>query len=126
MFPPAATLLFTSGTFSLGSTANIAGAGTVILSNSTFNFNSNSVSLAGPISMTGGTLNGPGALTLNAPFSWSGGTIAVNTGAHFGLTLAGARHRLPLQRHPPPMGSPQTAPSAPAAISTSLSNPVPN
>jgi fibronectin-binding autotransporter adhesin len=85
-----ATLAFNGGTYNFASSATTTGAGTAAFNTGTFNFGANAVTLASPVSITGGTFNGTtGSLTTSGMLTWSAGTLAVTTKAKGGLTLAG-------------------------------------
>ena len=71
-----ATLRFGGGTHILEAGTSFTGSGTVQLSAGTLTLNS-AVSSAADTTFTlsAGTLNGPGALTLNGPLNWTGGSM---------------------------------------------------
>jgi hypothetical protein len=71
-----ATLRFGGGTHILEAGTSLTGSGTVQLSAGTLTLNS-AVSSASDTTFTlsAGTLNGPGALTLNGPLNWTGGSM---------------------------------------------------
>ncbi len=69
------TLNFGGGTYTLASGASLTGSGTVSLSGGTLAVATGAVNLPN-LTVTGGTLDGPGTATI-AAFTQSGGTIAI-------------------------------------------------
>ena len=74
-----AVLDFSGGTHNLSAGCWLAGSGTIRLSAATLNVNGPCAGAPSVVmSMTGGTLAGPGTLTLASPLNWTGGTISGN------------------------------------------------
>src|SRR5208283_2829896 len=82
------TLEFDNGTFTVLAGFSATGPGALVINNgyATVNFNNPAGSTVPHLELIAGTLGGTGPVTINGPFTWSGGTIN-NTG---GVTLAGA------------------------------------
>ncbi len=104
-FNVASALAFGFGTFDLGPSSSITGAGTVDFSNGTVNdagtynvtgattlsgtVTFNGMTTMGAVTQTGGTLGGSGTVTMTSLYTWSAGTQSGSgtTNANGGLTL---------------------------------------
>jgi hypothetical protein len=50
----------------------------------------NASTMSGTLTLSAGTLNGAGPLTLNGLFTWNGGTLSIPTSANAGITISPA------------------------------------
>ncbi len=80
-----ATVQFNGSTSNWGSSGGSSGLGTLLISNGTNSFNSTNT-LASAVSMTGGTIDGTGAMTISGPFTWSGGNLGASSSPGAGTT----------------------------------------
>ena len=82
-------MAFTAGTTNVAGTYNVTGA-TQVSGSGTVNFNSVAASTV-VLTVSGGTLQGSGTLTITGLFSWSGGAQAGTgvTNANGGMSISG-------------------------------------
>ncbi len=85
-----ATVQFTNGTgtsiHTWTGTAGSTGAGTVNVAGGTVLFNGTNNTLASLVSLTGGTIDGTGLLTISGALTWTNGTMGAVTSPGAGIT----------------------------------------
>jgi hypothetical protein len=91
-------LLLNAGTFNIDPTTTIAGSGTVNVNGATLNHGSGAagVTIAAPLTLSSGFITGSNALAINAPFTWTGGTLGAGNGTatvNVGMTFAGPQNK---------------------------------
>jgi hypothetical protein len=91
-------LIFNAGTFNIDPTTTIAGSGTVAVNGATLSHGSGvgGVTIAAPLTLSSGFITGSNALAINAPFTWTGGTLGSGNGTatvNVGMTFVGPQNK---------------------------------
>ena len=86
------TLAFNGGIYNFAPSFAPNGLGAIAFNSGTFNFGANAISTNSNVTITGGTLTGSTGSFANGnnPIKWSGGTIAIATGANAGISFVGS------------------------------------